>query len=75
MSSNDLVEHDDGSVTLPGAKPRGGEWHIHEDDGVWVADHPVWGRLRTDRSAPFAARFRTRDEAVAAVRAATGVPA
>jgi hypothetical protein len=65
--SNGMVEHEDGSVTLRGSTPSEGDWHVHEEDGVWVADHPRRGRLRTERSGPLAARFRDRGEAIAAL--------
>ncbi|GAA2347062.1 hypothetical protein [Dactylosporangium salmoneum] len=56
----------DGSVTLPGP-PDVGDWTVHEmDDGLWTADNPVQGFLRSRFNADFRATFRTRDEALAA---------
>lgn len=60
-----MVEHADGSVTLP--DPVNGDWHVHETgDGLWTADNPQQGFLRSSRNGAFRATFRSRDEALAA---------
>ena len=61
-----VVEHDDGSVTLP--DPVNGDWRVHQtDDGFWTADNPQQGFLRCRTNGAFRATFHTRDEVLAAL--------
>jgi hypothetical protein len=61
-----LIEHADGSVTIP--DPVNGDWHVHEtDDGLWTADNPKQGFLRCRVNGAFRATFHTRDEVLAAL--------
>lgn len=61
-----VVFNGDGTVTLP--DPVNGDWHVHQDrDGLWTADNPEQGFLRSRTNGAFRATFHTRDEVLAAL--------
>ncbi|GGM53019.1 hypothetical protein ACFFX1_55130 [Dactylosporangium sucinum] len=62
-----VVLHGDDGATIAEGLPGEGEWLVREVDGVWRVDNPVQGPVKSTANSAFAATFRSRDEAIAAV--------